>query len=288
MCRRLEYLSEVSFGNIDFETCKDTEAFETFVNFFENQARGRLNSFLYKNPLDFKGTAILANHGLETSSRIYGEPIDLQNYQLLKEYRFGGIKGYKTLHFIDSSTLTVYVDGEQTNNFILLPGGIIQLTTTVFNEVAVTADCEFYLRYRFGEDKYTYQRTSVTKTTITSLTLSEITTTNRSPIDASNLRNTRTRFELGWDPSYTEESKVETYLDQLPNTRREVRQARFTSNKRLLSIDGNPIYPEEKDNLLCMFVALKGSLLEFRYDLSVCRLETDSLILSTKRNALND
>ena len=302
MCRRLEYLSEISLGTLTYDiSCADGDrkSFDEFLDFYQKTARGSLNSFLYKNPLDFKGTYNLVAHKENTFSRILlieqSRTATFTTYIPVKEYRFGILRGYKTLHYLDESTIEVWQEdtANPPNLMKLTPGqfaydlstGLVTIPNATTTPKYVSA--EFYLQYRFRDDALQYSQQSSTVINIDNVGLVELPVKSHSrqllsTIDFGGETELPT-LDIGFTPTYSREVTLDAYIDRLETSGRELRQERYLENKDLINLDGNVLYTQEKDNLLCAFLACRGTFQEFTYgEIAHARFDSDEFVLETR------
>lgn len=278
---RLEYLAEITFDTITHARNCDEDTLDEFREFYIETAQGRLNSFKYKNPLDYYASREILSHGEFSKSYSLTIPLDetYETYQVLKVYQYGEVRGYKTLAHLDSDNLSVYVNDALTVQYTINRGTIIfnpPLTETDVVEV----DTEFLLQVRFSENRVKQVVSSVSKVDITGLGLTEIADTSLGEWVTRDFEEATDSFDFGFKPTYTDDIILEDFLDIFASGR-ETRQQRYNERKDEINIDGNKLVQEEKDNLLCLFIAMKGRLLDFPYERNTVRFNSDELLLNT-------
>jgi hypothetical protein len=279
----VEHQNTLTIESLTYPECRKSDL-AAFRSFYTTKAKGNLNSFRFKNPLDFKATRAIKQHGTNTSSQCIVVPGVLTGgdwrRRIIKKYNFGNVSGYKTILYPDITTLKVFVDNVQRTDFFFTDAGILVIPGTA--ELAnVEAECEFYRRYRFAPENITIQRPDTSRYVLSPLTMIEDVRINHAPIKASDFKYIDKPFGLGFLPSYTETLRFEAY-EKTVKTGRVLAEERFTASKSLFEIDGTVLHSKEKDNLLCMFLAAKGSLLPFAYgtDGIPVRFDTDELEIS--------
>ena len=278
-----EHQNNLTIETLTYPDCRksDLDAFKTF---YATKAKGNLNAFRFKNPVDYKATRSPVQHGEHSSSHCLVFPDTFVNGEwrrrLLKKYTYGNVSGYKTLLYPDISTVKIYLNGSLTTNWTFHNGGYFILPGTGQNAV-IEAECEFYRRYKFAKENINIQRPDVSRYILSPFTLIEDIQTNATPMLDSDFRHNSAPFQLGFLPSYTEILRFEAF-EKVSKNGRITTEQRFLESKDTLDIDGTILRSQEKDNLLCMFIALKGRLLTMPdgNNLAIVRFNTDELEIS--------
>jgi hypothetical protein len=276
---RLEYLTQLSFADVSYKDCQQTTDLVAFKNFFANQAKGSLNTFLFKNPLDYKISSIPKVTGANTVVSTDVLATGLPEYrQLVKSYGFGGVFGYKSIFFIDFSKTQisttsqgVVTNASMVNGLLYIPGALIT------DQVFITG--EFYNEYYFDKDVLNISRKSTNLTKISGIRLIEKPKPSQASFVIGDFTTISTPFAMGFIPTQDEEFRVGSFRDSLDNLRTTA-TARMVTAKSDITLDANNLFCDEKDNLLAMFVACKGRLLEFPFQGETHRFNTDTLSLT--------
>ena len=277
---RTEYLSELALTDLKFRECQTASAYAEFRDFFVNKAKGRLNTFRFKNPLDYKLPANTQSVGQYTSVRtavIAGSTPDSR--RVLKQYNFDTVRGFKSIRYLDldksvvlRNNIDVTAICSMVNGELLIPGA----TATD----AINVSGEFYLPYRFADDKYSVEQLSNNLISVKNIRLIEDPQTSVAPWVQGDFETINNVFTLGFKPTYSGEVRVESFQDSLDNDET-VTVARLTAPKSDVNYLGNTLHCDEKDNLLAIFTACKGRLIRFYLeDTSLARFNTDELTLT--------
>lgn len=277
---RTEYLSELAFSDLKFRDCQTTAAYAEFRDFFTTKAKGRLNVFRFKNPLDYKLPLGIQTTGQMTSIRtvvIAGSTPDSR--KVLKQYNFDTVRGFKSIRFIDfTKSLILRNTIDVTNTCSMMNGELFIPGTLATDTIQVSG--EFYLPYRFAEDKYNVEQLSINLISVKNIRLIEDPQTSIAPWAPGDFETVNSFFSLGFKPTYSGEVRVESFQDSLDNDET-VTVARLTAPKSDINYLSNTLHCEEKDNLLAIFTACKGRLLRFYLeDISLARFNTDELTLT--------
>ena len=278
----LEHLTSLSFESLVFENCYKKQL-ETFKTFFIESAQGCLNAFRFQNPVDYKVTRLLAQHGVTTSSQgvvVYGGDNDAGDaiWWLLKKYTFNGVSSYKTIRYPIESTLLVWQDNLPITNHTMHPDGYLTIPNTTALNI-IEFEGEYDRLYRFAEDNLNIQRPNAAYFSINGLRLDEVTNTAYSIISPADFVEDGVvgTLDLGFNPTYTDTISMENFR-KLTKNNRELVERRFTENKQYRVLDGTILKCTEKDNLICMFLACKGRLLKLQdADENEIRFDTDSI-----------
>lgn len=277
---RTEYLSELALSDLKFRDCQTSTAYNEFRDFFTTKAKGRLNVFRFKNPLDYKLPTGVQTTGQNTSIRttvVAGSTPDSR--RVLKQYNFDAVRGFKSIRFIDftksiilRNTIDVTNTCSMVNGELLIPGTLATDTIQVSGE--------FHLPYRFTEDKYNVEQLSANLISVKNIRLIEDPQTSIAPWAQGDFETVNNIFALGFKPTYSGEVRVESFQDSLDNDET-VTVARLIAPKSDITYLSNTLSCDEKDNLLATFTACKGRLIRFYLeDTSLARLNTDELTLT--------
>ncbi|MGL5075793.1 MAG: hypothetical protein ACRDBG_08110, partial [Waterburya sp.] len=238
-------------------------------------------TFLFKNPLDYKISSTPKQVGTNTTIKTLVLGTGAPEYRILiKSYKFGSVTGYKSLFFVDFNNTVVETTSQgvvpnssMVNGLLYIPGAL--LTDQVF----ITG--EFYNEYYFDSDVLKISRKSSNVTTISGVRLIEKPKPSQRIYTQADFDPVAAPFNLGFQPTYDEDFSVGTYRESLEN-KRTLATGRMSENKSEITLDGDQLICDEKDNLLAMFVACKGRLLDFDYQSSRHRFNTDSLSLTNQ------
>jgi uncharacterized protein (TIGR02217 family) len=136
---------------------KTQERLENLINFF-HVAAGRANTFLFKNPLDYKSTEYTDDAITATDQAIGTGTGALTTFQLVKVYNQSGYTRSKTIYKPKAGTVRVAVAGVEkslTTHFTVnTVTGVITFTAGNIPTAgqAVTAGFEYYVPVRFDVD----------------------------------------------------------------------------------------------------------------------------------------
>ncbi|MGL5076334.1 MAG: DUF2460 domain-containing protein [Waterburya sp.] len=277
----LEYLTELSFSDLKYKDCQQTTDLEDFKTFFATQAKGSLNTFLFKNPLDYTISNNSKQTGADTVIKTLILGTGTPEYRILiKSYKFGSVTGYKSIFFVDfdntvvgTTSQGVVTNASMVNGLLYIPGALLA------DEVFITG--EFYNEYYFDSDILKISRKSSNVTTISGIRLIEKPKPSQGVYTQADFNPVAATFNLGFQPTYDEDFSIGAYRESLEN-KRTLTTARMMENKSEITLDGDRLICDEKDNLLAMFVACKGRLLDFDYQASRHRFNTDSLSLTNQ------
>jgi hypothetical protein len=279
---RTEYLSELALTDLKFRECQTSAAYAEFRDFFVNKAKGRLNTFRFKNPLDYKLPANTQAVGQYTSisTKIIAGSAPATRL-VLKQYDFGTVRGFKSIRYLDLNKSVVLKNNINVTAACSISSGELLIPGAIATD-AISVSGEFYLPYRFADDKYNVEQLSNNLISVKNIRLIEDPQTSVAPWLPSDFVTVGANnpFTLGFEPTYAGEVRVESYQDSLDNNET-VTVARLTEAKSDINYLGNVLKCEEKDSLLAIFNACKGRLIRFYLeDTALARFNTDELTLT--------
>jgi len=109
--------------------------------------RGDFKAFLFKDWTDYAATASGIGVGDDSTT----------DFQLVKTYTAGSNPYIRTIQYVKSGTLVVYIDGVPkalTSDYTVSATGLVTFVTPPANGELITADFEFYVPVRFDGDEF--------------------------------------------------------------------------------------------------------------------------------------
>ena len=261
---------------------------ETLLAFY-NDVVGSLNSFLYKNQVEYQAHVNSSYHvdsGVYVGSYGYLALRLGSNYQMIKVYHLGvgssqEVKGYKTIKYPDRDTIVIQdiFNNTTINDFTIGDGGVITINEAVAENAVLRFDCEYYHEMRFVEP-IGFETLSYKEYQVNNITLVEAVTTDYPIYSIEDFQNINLVFELPFVPDTSITSEFQVKSDRLSNEK-DNRKQRSKNTYHKINLVQNTITEKEKEFVLSWFFISKGRLLRFIYDDYLVRFNADTLAIST-------
>jgi uncharacterized protein (TIGR02217 family) len=150
-------------GEIFLEGCD----LEYFLAFF-NARKGRIGTFQFRYWADCTCTELPNRNCFDNNIFTQGVTYpftgngEITNFKLLKLYtdNVPFDNSYRRIFRPIASSIKMFVNGIENNNFTILPNGIIEFNTPPPNEALIRHRCEFDILVRFDVDSYAIETIS--------------------------------------------------------------------------------------------------------------------------------